>query len=228
MLTRRFVTARHHDNPEIYGLKPLWLNPSDPLDGIGCAHDMLEHAPSDSGGGDGEFMALGASWRIRGANGWFLSKHKMNAEKVYGNLVAGVLLEIASDNRIPGEPGSTRPLDECDEDSIDTIVREAIQILAANSETDPIALPDSEIHTRVSGFLRRGMRLANRRYGPGNLEAVENAFNAIGREVDAVLTRFAGIGHPEGLEIAVSADITMGRAFVRVIGPDKAVAALPF
>lgn len=219
MLTRRFVTATHVDNPDIYGLKPLWLDPADPMDGIGCAHDMIEHGPSDKGGCDGEFIALGSSWRIRGANGWYLSGRNMSAEKLYGGTVASVLFDLAVDHAVPGHPGATRPLEEHDEDSISTIIDEAILIMMSHDEDDRVNLPESEIRARITGFLRRGIRLADRRYRSVNIDMVENTFNVIGRKVDAVLGHFNKLGRPEGLNVSVSANVAMGCAFVRVLGP---------
>ena len=71
-MKKLFRVQRHEDHGDL-GLIETTAPPEFfPLQGMGIAHDCLEHFPGDDGSIDHEFMALGAMIWIRGDQGYFL------------------------------------------------------------------------------------------------------------------------------------------------------------
>lgn len=70
-IVKRFV-AEIHEEFGTLGLRPLDMPHADPLDGMGIAHDVLEHFAGDDGGPAAEFMALGASLWVRDHGRYFM------------------------------------------------------------------------------------------------------------------------------------------------------------
>lgn len=58
--------ARVHPEWHVLGFALEGIANADPMDGIGCAHDILEHFPGGDIGAADEFMAFGAMLWLRG------------------------------------------------------------------------------------------------------------------------------------------------------------------
>lgn len=82
MKTYQFKVKEHEEYGSL-GFTPSWYPNGDPLGGMAVAHDILEHFPKDSGDAEGEFMALGASYRIRGKTGYMQKKGNVNPPEVH-------------------------------------------------------------------------------------------------------------------------------------------------
>ena len=61
------------------GFRPVDMPDADPLSGVTCAHDLLEHEPGDDGSLAAEFRALGASLWLRGETDY----HSRNGSRAH-------------------------------------------------------------------------------------------------------------------------------------------------
>lgn len=66
-----FVVKKHEDHGTLGVIDKDAPNGFEPLMGMACAHDCLEHFPNDDGSIDNEFKALGCTAYLRGSTGYF-------------------------------------------------------------------------------------------------------------------------------------------------------------
>lgn len=69
MKTYKFKVKEHEEYGSL-GFAPTWYPEGEPFQGMTVAHDIMEHFPKDEGGAEGEFMALGVAYRLRGETGY--------------------------------------------------------------------------------------------------------------------------------------------------------------
>lgn len=102
MKTYKF-TVKEHEEYGTLGFAPQWYPNGYPLSGMGVAHDILEHFPNDEGEAEGEFMALGASYRIRGETGYFQRNGNVNSPARHLSSDFPMIFDVTEQQR-----GSTR------------------------------------------------------------------------------------------------------------------------
>lgn len=193
MRTRRFRIREHQDYGYI-GLAPTWMSDgqSDPLMGMGVAHDILEHGSKDRV----EWQGLGGAVFVRCLTGYFEERRIGNTSPV--DNVGGefwTLFQLWGGEPIP-IPGRAivRPLrDEDAEEMIQAIVEEGckqvIQEAAYSlSEGDLAALwtKDSQRAAMIE-WMRLGYRACKARWRPVPAWRVAETFKTIESAVDTFL-----------------------------------------
>lgn len=152
MIYRKFVCEEH----EAYGgkgWKPTWFGGADPLGGQGVAHDILEHFPHDEGGAEGEFMALGAAYYIRGETGRLSNMY--SAEENLAADIPEIFGRIARGGQTLRDPGRTRAIPDSDE-GLRTIVAKGLRLARSESPEVMGGLPIGASQ-RILGWLRKGV-----------------------------------------------------------------------
>jgi hypothetical protein len=163
-----FTIATHEDFGTL-GLKPKWYPDGDPLGGMAAAHDILEHFHPDMGGAEGEFMALGASYRIRGETGYFQRNGNVNDATTH----------LASDfpmifQAIEAKQGHTRirpcakvcRLEEKVKEAFQAILRKAVVNLQEEVDNNGSDFPavGKQDHPNILAWMAYGYQKAGQRY----------------------------------------------------------------
>jgi len=179
-----------HDEYGFWGLRPLWLEGSDPATGMQAAHDILEHfnEPITS---ESELMALGAMLHVRADGGYFNYR--------YNNDISSILsgdLEFAVEQQWKygdiSDPGVTRPVDDHIESWITKSIASAIQTMSDDDWEDSYGNliqdnPMLALHLR--GWLRMGYRRARRRFGKQDSLELATAFKILEEQLDDALKK---------------------------------------
>lgn len=230
MIYRRMKTAIWEDTG-IYGLAPGWIANADPSNGLGVAHDVLEHFPREMGDAEGELMATGAFFLIRGETGWlWWNRRRGNSDLVMnmGGAIHDILKCLSQRELFLASPGNTRELDRCYEDVLWQALNAGFEIAAAENKYEEDPAIDALIAQRhrhypdMLGWMRRGMRGAARRYGGWELSRVAQTFDNLTEAADRLIYTLGMDGEPEGLEVLVWADPRSENAGARVLDPEWA------
>ena len=154
------------------GLMPDWLVGLGenilPVDGIGAAHDILEHDIRDGMGIKAEFKALGAMVFIRGLEYWFeRSTLTVSWKKLIGTNIDEIFkrehLDLVD---APYMPRLERGMDD-GRDAINEIIKEARQILFDNPEFYELGLTEAQLDAKLiqtKAWMRHGYKFARQRF----------------------------------------------------------------
>jgi len=169
ILIRKFEFAEHKEYG-INGWKPMWMKGADPITGQGVPHDILEHHPNMELGAEAEFHALGASWWIRGENGYFMNGSRAAADN-YASDFVNILERVSNGEETLHSPCKTRRIDpdfygDADERLVE-IVTKGIRLARDEYEDEEykLMLP-RDAHERILGWMRKGYRYAYHRFSP--------------------------------------------------------------
>lgn len=167
-MQRRFRIAEHREYGYV-GLVPLWMpgHQSDPLTGMGVAHDVLEHGTHDKC----EWQGLGGSVLVRGVSGYFNRKRSGNsnaAENIASDFIE--LYHLWEAQRIP-DPGRTRKVaDDYAEEIIHEAVQEGCKLIRSELRdqdremADVRNWTDADQQRRMIGWMRHGYRACAHRW----------------------------------------------------------------
>jgi len=205
-----------HEEFGLLGVRPAWMPNSDPLTGMAAAHDLLEHFADDDGGVEAEFMALGASFLIRGNTGY----HNRNGSNhsPESNIAADfheLYRHVAHEDFTLLDPGDVPPVE--DED-LDAVLRKAARLgleLVRNEESyeldrdeddDSVTLFCSEqSRERILGWLRKGFTKAEERYADVDIYTLAfEVFSNIEKRIDGWLES----GEAEGKTLNIEVDLS--------------------
>jgi len=218
MMIRKFEFAEYEEYG-FNGWKPMWMQGADPITGQGIPHDILEHHPGMQLGAEAEFHALGASWWIRGENGYFTGRYRPPEENYASDFIE-ILRRISDGEETLHHPGPTRPIRESMwghvDRSLNKIVSRGIEMANSEFEDYPLVLPH-DAHERILGWMRKGYRYAIRRYnhvtdGYSLCRLFERTVEVVERE-----TRGADIG----MVMEVRLDIANNRVSAFADYPDQ-------
>jgi hypothetical protein len=160
-------------------------------------------------------MALGAAYFIRGETGIFGGRY--SAEENLASEFPDILYRIAFEGQTLNEPPTAKRLTEDVEASLSTIVTYGLGLTKdVDSEGYRAILANlpSTYRVRLIGWLRRGYRLAVKRYGRDNQYGVAGIFVNIQREADKLLAYAE-----EGYELKVSVNLRSNRVLVSLVEP---------
>lgn len=204
MLVRKFECCEGE-----YGLgfKPMWVKDKqlDPLHGMGCAHDMLEHPIRGFTGAEGEFMAHGAMWWVRGepyfTSGWAADNLNSPASHISAEF-PDILTRVMRREETLHNPPDTRPVADMEDSFGDTILQGFSEFRLREEEDAFRWLADNPSHRfRVLGWMRRGYRLARKRFAGIPQWRMTEMFRDIEEKIDIRLKHAE-----EGQVLTVQAD----------------------
>lgn len=212
MLSRTFTVKEHEEYGSI-GLQPDWVGNQamvEPIGGMGAAHDILEHPINGIGGAENEFMALGAMYWIRGQNNWWARGG--NVRKVEEHMTSDyeqILPRIFEGYETLKDPGRTYRLsDECAEECFRSSVNIGFRNVISEREEYDQAVKDL-IHAggkeRIIGWLRKGYRMAQKRYRGIDNYHLSYVFSRIEKALDKELKHA-----DEGMKVKVQIDLERG------------------
>lgn len=192
MRVRRFRIAEHPDYGGL-GLAPTWMAgaQSDPLSGMGVAHDILEHGPNDAV----EWQGLGGSLYVRGLTGYFSRPGGVGNPSAVQNISGEFhnLFQLWEGQPIP-QPHKTRPLPYDAESLLQAIIAEGkASTLAECSYSGEEAMRQAEQWlspnqlAKMAGWMRMGYRACIDRWRPIDPYTLCETFIAIETAVDAFL-----------------------------------------
>jgi hypothetical protein len=199
-------TVKTHDEFGTLGFAPKWYPSGDPLSGMAVAHDILEHFPGDPGDAEGEFMALGAAYWIRGESGFMQRNGNRNPpeEHIASDFPMIWRIHHGTHGRTgfrspPRTRGAVDIIDQCK-----NIVYRACRLL---SEEECERLPDAAERELIAQWLARGYVLAERRYKKidpciSGHDIAYSLFGRIEEQADRLLTQAE-----EGMELTVNIDV---------------------
>jgi hypothetical protein len=166
MIVRRFV-RQHHEEYGFDGWRPQWIPHFDPSEGLGVAHDTLEHVLHDAGTVETEFMAMGTIAWLRGTGGWF-HQHRPHASNLAYQLGGDFLQQaeyLDGEGRKMKTAPKTRPLDDYMEDVLQECVRKGMKFIrdehSAGEDDFKVTAIDP---VSALSYMRMGYRRAARRY----------------------------------------------------------------
>ncbi len=200
MKTYRF-TVKEHDDFGTMGLAPAWYPNGDPLEGMGAAHDILEHFPNDSGDTEGELMALGASIWIRAdGNFWNGHRHYDELRDPQGDFPQIIGFNVDRENG-----RALRPAPRCNDSELRArafrVTRAAMRLVWSENRDSENRLGFSRADWRnVAGWIAQGFRRAERRYRGHSAYDVAALFGEIEKRLNEALKYHEG---NEGAEIKV-------------------------
>ncbi len=195
-IRKSFMIEKHEDSGTI-GVRPIDMPHADPLSGMAAAHDMLEHFPSDDGGIEDEFQALGAAVYVRGIPGYFAQRARgHDAAENIGSEFPELFRHWAHEGfcmRRPPRTLSLAPRDEHAETMIQSAVNAGIKLIRDevdnDADVDPGFWLQPEGRRSIVGWMRRGYRRAARRYAHTRDWRVCETFRQIEAKVDKLLER---------------------------------------
>lgn len=215
----RRLRVEMHPEFGTLGLTPLWMpgHQSDPLTGMGVAHDVLEHGKADVC----EWQGLGGAVLVRASQGYF-QRGRGNpdaAENIGSDFRELFYLWEGQD--IP-DPGRTRPVDDDEliQECVNTGCTMLLSEFDSDSDTDQrraaLLWTRTAQRERMVGWMRRGYRAAQRRYKGRQLAEVEQTFRAIEQEVDRFLDGRTEHEPFEGLEVVLHVNVRQCTARLEV------------
>jgi hypothetical protein len=200
--------VKEHPEFGTLGLAPSWYPDGDPLGGMGAAHDILEHFTPDAGGAEGEFMALGAAYRIRGETGYMQRNGNVNPPESHiaadFQEIFRAIEEMNGHTRIKPCP-KTPKLEEEAEEAFLKILDKAKENLKEMDAEDTL---DTRDEANVLAWMAYGYRKAGARFakyskrGIGFHELAYCLFSDIEQKADMALKMAE-----EGMVLNVNVDI---------------------
>jgi len=216
--------CKEHEEFGGLGWCPTWMPNADPLEGMGVAHDILEHMPKTDGSTEDEFKALASAWWIRGETGWFYDNNPGNMNTSEQHIAADfptILNRVIVGERTFNQPRKTMPLDSEVEEALWKIIVLGTQTHFEEYEEEPATsgFCDSHSRAKILGWMRIGYRQCKNRYNYSNVANYEVAqlFTEIMTEANKFL-KYA----EEGNGLAISVDVTNVKSVVDFIDyPDE-------
>jgi hypothetical protein len=210
MIKRTFSRAEHPDFG-FTGWKPSWMPNGDPLEAMGCTHDILEHVVDKISGAEGEMMAFGCALFVRGEGGYWNGRHHNEPSDNLSSDFNDILPRIFQGAESMQDPGRTYQLsDGWVEQQINDTVRKGFQLVKSEQYLDeplpkiPGGMSQAECKRRMVGWMRKGYRAAVRYYrGRYRMDAYTagHMFNQIQEEIAKY--EYAEIG----MEMTVRVDL---------------------
>ena len=206
MKTYKF-TVKEHKELGMLGFAPQWYPNGDPLSGMAVAHDILEHFPNDEGEAEGEFMALGASYRIRGETGYFQRNGNVNTPAQHLASDFPMIFDITEQQR-----GSTRIKPCLKKARVDPEIREMFQRIIeyakeelAEQEREEVLYQEDEQHIinwLTLGYVKAEQRYSWKKYRFDFYSLAHVLFQSIEEQADRLLKRAE-----EGMELTVRVNL---------------------
>lgn len=222
MITRTFA----YEQDEEYGFngwKPKWMRNANSMDGLGVAHDVMEHIGDidKSTGAENEFMALGAMIYTRGEAGYFGNFTDTITQFAYE--FVQILPRIVHGSETLRNPGNTYKLRDYDEwdEGIKMIVNKGFRLTREEDDwTDlsKLSMGVEEAQRRIISWMRIGFRKARAfYYGRYRMDTATTAylFERIRNEANKKL-KFADFG----MELTVKLDLRYCNAELYADYPD--------
>jgi hypothetical protein len=213
MIVRKFVCKEHRE-AGYSGWRPSWMPHFDPMEGVGVAHDTLEHLVSDDGTVEAEFKAFGGILWLRGGSGWFAQQGSYYSD-VADQLTAEFREQahyLSSEGRcVRPAPRTKRLSDEWAENAIERCIQKGLR--AVRGEDPELARCLDREHIR--SYLRIGYRRTARRFadaGPHNMAWI---FTSIMNDANRKLKHAE-----EGDELIVRVEVASRRAHVEILDRD--------
>lgn len=184
-----------------YGWIPKGKPNFNACDGRGIAHDSMEHFANEEETMDAEMRAFGAILRGRGEGGWFFQGHVPNIAYHLGSDIAGFLRDMRYGEWKLTDPGKTYALKGDMEDEIQAGIKNALK--TANDEADSEDNPFVRDQTTdwMIGWMRRGYRMAHRRWHGADACELSWLYDSIAKEHDEQFK-----GGEEGDQLIVTID----------------------
>jgi len=195
MLIREFRRAENDETGENGWLMKGAPSTYIPIGGMGVAHDLLEHRQGDEGTVKDELLAFGAILYVRGLGGYFQRKgsYYSPGENLGGEMASDLGIKYEGIERGIPDPGRTLRLEDDVEEWIDQAIkgcRKEIQEHSrgyGDSDTPWSGDQSNEFLTRARGWLRRGYRMARRRYKDIDVCVLSHLFAEIEKKADHLL-----------------------------------------
>lgn len=175
MIVRKFEVRENQEYGGL-GFAPSWIPDSDPYAGMAVPHDILEHMPNEKFGAvEGEFMALGAMYLIRGETGWFNRKdlYKNNETAIALNMssdIPDIMYRVLDGTQTFKRPSKTNRLDDYIEDDFKQIIKFGMREIAYREDYEHTTrniigkLKSMNVEESMLGWMRKGYRSAVKRY----------------------------------------------------------------
>lgn len=198
-----------------------------PIGGMGVAHDVLEHAPGDTGTPQEELQAFGAMLLVRGEGGYWHqyspSIYKEPSEQIHTELVEVVGMEFRGIQDGVGVPPRRRkPLPDQVREWIGETKKLARQVALRKNDdySDELWTPTQlrSFLDRVPGWMTQGYLLAEARFAGHPPHDLAACFHYIERRADEEL-KHAEVGIGQQLHVRVLA-VPYLHAEVTLIEPE--------
>lgn len=180
----KFKIAKN-DEYGFVGLQPTWLNrnQSDPVRGMGIAHDILEHTPKDVC----EFQATGAIIWLRGNGGYFAQRVGISDPVENAASDFTLLANYWHYNMLP-DPGRTTRV-EADDDTLRDIIQRGVKLLREEGwrAEDTRVFCSEENRRRMLGWMRKGYRACAKRWRAFDPCHMSYVFQVIEKAADEFL-----------------------------------------
>lgn len=216
MKTYRF-TVKEHEEFGSLGFAPKWYPNGDPLSGMAVPHDIFEHFNKDEGGAEGEFMALGACYLIRGETGYM--QRNGNVNPPHSHLAAdfpeifGHTIEQRGSYDIRTCEKKVKIPDHIREVFI-LIKQEVITELECREDQELIDAMNDQAEIILKWFAYGYLR-AKKRYAKINVHTLAyEVFDYIETQANKLLN-----GAEEGMELVVKVMLNEYNAEVKLIDP---------
>lgn len=165
-------TAGYNKVIEEEGWRPKEIPGFDPVSGVMCIHDMVEHFPGREAGAPNEYLAQGAMLFVRYLGGYFGDVNDLTgfAESVvppaFGMLFGHILDKKLPTQAHPKDALHTEPLDGVAEFAISALITEAWGYITDGDNDVPKTRRPELLKSllQAPGYMRAGFRLAQKRY----------------------------------------------------------------
>ncbi|MFP3609231.1 hypothetical protein SB778_03840 [Paraburkholderia sp. SIMBA_050] len=198
MIVRKFVLKEHRETGFV-GWRPSWLPHFDPMEGLGVAHDTLEHMGRDKGTVEEEFMAFGAIVWIREGGGWF-QRHSPHQPDV-ATQMEGDFAENAhylDGMKLRAAPATRRLDEDWAESAIERCVEQGMRLLRSEFPGISHLIEPQDAHS----YMRMGYRRTARRFAHTSEWRIAELFDRIASRASRELEN----AEDEGAELIVRVD----------------------
>ena len=175
--------------------------------GLGVAHDAMEHFDVTAGTLEEEILAFGAMLYMRVETGWFYQQS--NYYRRAGDILGGDLAIFLRERWYQGEmlrsvKGRPRHLDECMEQELDTIIEETRRQLRGELDEDwsQFQRDTIDVWNRLRQWMRQGYWQCKRRYRGASNHDLAYAFTEIRDAVDKI--KFAEQGEELHVRLSIN------------------------
>lgn len=177
--------------------------------GLGVAHDAMEHFNVASGTLEEELLAFGSMLYIRVETGWF---HQQGSWQSTGAILGGDLMNFLRERWYQGEmlrsvKGRPRHLHDDMEEELQSIIVETRRQLESELDDDWLKFQADtiDVWNRLRQWMRRGYWMAKRRYRGASNHEIAYCFTEIRNTVERI--KWAQPGD----ELRIRASIRNGR-----------------
>lgn len=175
--------------------------------GLGVAHDAMEHFDVTAGTLEEEILAFGAMLYMRVETGWFYQQGNYHRA---GTILGGDLANFLRERWYQGEmlrsvKGRPRHLDECMEDELDTIIDETRRQLRGeldDADWRQFQRDTIDVWNRLRRWMRQGYWQCKCRYRGASNHDLAYAFTEIRDAVDKI--KFAEQGEELHVRLSIN------------------------